>query len=177
MTAKNGFAVAAINAFGHGYGADGRLVIRERSGAVTELPLGGRAVDYNGKGAFGAPAAAVLNVVGGTGWDISRCQNPDGAYVLRHQPVKFIEDRAALEIQEWRDRHNWIEMRCDPAAYAPHYVASTLPGVSIRPVLFQVAKGDLSLPNPASSNLIRAARLEAARCEPLGAAHFRAGSV
>jgi len=231
VMAKNGFAVAAINAFGHGYGADGRLVIRERSGAVTELPLGGRAVDYNGDGAFGSsegcnlPAetvpvgwgdcqrqtaldllqfvralktdrrieglpsidssriyyigssmggiyggvfaaldpeltAAVLNVAGGTGSDISRCQNPDGAYVLRHQPVKFIEDRPALEIQEWRDRHNWIEMRCDPVAYAPHYVASTLPGVRIRPVLFQVAKGDLSLPNPASSNLIRAARLE-----------------
>lgn len=231
VMAKNGFAVAAINAFGHGYGPDGRLVIRERSGAVTELPLGGRAVDYNGDGAFGSSegcnlpaetvpvgwgdcqrqtaldllqfvralridrriegmpsidlsriyyigssmggiyggvfaaldpelAGAVLNVAGGTGSDISRCQNPDGAFVLRFQPVKFIEDRSALEIQEWRDRHNWIEMRCDPVAYAPHYVASTLPGVYIRPVLFQVAKGDLSLPNPASSNLIRAARLE-----------------
>lgn len=44
-------------------------------------------------------------------------------------------------------------------SYAPHLKSSTLPNVPIKPVLWQVAQGDRTLPNPASTNLIRAANM------------------
>ena len=47
----------------------------------------------------------------------------------------------------------------DPIAYAPHLKSSTLPGVQIKQVLFQFARGDQDVPNPANTELIRAANM------------------
>ena len=44
-------------------------------------------------------------------------------------------------------------------AFASHLARATLPGVSAKPVLFQFARADQTIPNPASSDLIRAAGL------------------
>ena len=47
----------------------------------------------------------------------------------------------------------------DPLAYAPHLRASTLPGLPVKPVLWQIARGDRTVPNTASYSLIRAANM------------------
>jgi hypothetical protein len=65
----------------------------------------------------------------------------------------------AVELQEILEFAEWNSLVGDPIAFAPHLKASTLPGVPIKPVLFQFAWGDLQVPNPANSALIRAANL------------------
>ncbi|MCX6637138.1 MAG: hypothetical protein NT090_18945, partial [Acidobacteria bacterium] len=50
--AARGFATIAITTFGSGQGPEGKVVIAEKGGVVTELPLGGRSVDVDGNGAF-----------------------------------------------------------------------------------------------------------------------------
>jgi hypothetical protein len=78
-------------------------------------------------------------------------------YVLRHQPVKVNDVPVAMEIQNIFEMWEWIQMPGDPLAFAPHLRASTLPGVPIKRILFQIARGDQSVPNPMSSALARAA--------------------
>ena len=50
--AARGFASIAINVLGHGLGPDGKVVVTDKSGQVTELPAGGRSIDVNGDGAY-----------------------------------------------------------------------------------------------------------------------------
>jgi len=253
--AARGLATIAINAVGHGFGPNGKVVLTDRTGSVTELPFGGRAVDMNGDGVFDAaegclllagpqpvgyrdctrqtaldlmqlvraiktgmdltgdgvpdldssriyyggaslgaiygtiftavePALekAALNVGGGTVSDIARwspsyrplvvemlaSRTPpllnrgrdfDDDYVLRYRWAKIVSVPGALPIQEVFERLEWLAMPGDPIAYATHLWSSTLPGVPMKRVLFQFAKGDQTVPNPASTNLVRAANL------------------
>jgi hypothetical protein len=83
----------------------------------------------------------------------------DEDYVLRYQPVKIIDVPGALAIQEFYERYEWLIRPGDPTAYAPHLWSSTLPGAPLKRVLFQYAKGDLIVPNPAHTNLVRAANM------------------
>jgi uncharacterized protein (TIGR03437 family) len=248
--AEAGFATLAINAFGHGLGRDGRIILTE-FGRITEIPSGGRSVDTNGDGriedkegcliydppvgvrdcirqtaidlaqlahavrtgidldgdgtpdldgariyyagiSLGAiygtvftalePAvrAAALNVGGGSIVDIARLgdsfrseartflamRTPPllnaGAefnedYVLRNRPVKVTTVPGAIAIQNFFERLEWLQVSGDPTAYAPHLKTSPLPGNVPRPVLWQFALGDQTVPNPATSNLIRGA--------------------
>jgi len=253
--AARGFATMAINAVGHGFGPNGKVVLTDRTGSVTELPFGGRAVDLDGDGVF-APAEgcllltgpqpvgyrdctrqtaldlmqlvraikagmdlngdgvtdldgsqihyggaslgaiygsifsavepgvakAALNVGGGTITDIARwspsyrplvigmlaSRTPpllnrerdfDDDYVLRYRWAKIVSVPGALQIQEVFERLEWLAMPGDPIAYATHLWSSTLPDVPMKRVLFQIAKGDQTVPNPASTNLVRAANL------------------
>ena len=48
--ASQGFAVLAINYFGHGFGPGSTVRITDKSGAVTEVPVPGRGVDMDGNG-------------------------------------------------------------------------------------------------------------------------------
>jgi hypothetical protein len=50
--AARGFAAIAINVLGHGLGPEGKIVVTGKSGAVVELPAGGRSLDVNGDGSF-----------------------------------------------------------------------------------------------------------------------------
>ena len=45
-----GYATIAINLVGHGYGPQGRLIVTEKDGSITEMSAGGRGVDLNGDG-------------------------------------------------------------------------------------------------------------------------------
>ncbi len=48
--ARNGFAVIAINAAGHGGGPLGSVTFTDRSGNTVTVPIAGRSVDLNGDG-------------------------------------------------------------------------------------------------------------------------------
>lgn len=80
-------------------------------------------------------------------------------YVLRYQPVKVSGAPASIAIQNLLETYDWLGMPGDPVAFAPHLRQSTLPGVPIKPVLFQIARGDQTVPNPSNSRLIRAANM------------------
>jgi hypothetical protein len=122
--------------------------------------------------------AAALNVGGGSTIDIARwsptyrglatemlgVRNPallnrgsdyDEDYVLPDQPVKVVTTAGAIAIQETFERLEWLGMPGDPIAFAPLLRRSPR-----RPVLVQFARGDRTVPNPASSQLIRAAGLQ-----------------
>ncbi|MFB3828235.1 MAG: alpha/beta hydrolase family protein [Bryobacteraceae bacterium] len=116
--------------------------------------------------------AAALNVGGGTVMDIGRWSPTyralvgtligtplDDNSVLRYQPAKVLDAPGAIALQNLLELYEWMVIPGDPTAYAPHLRSSTLPNVPIKPVLWQVAKGDRTVPNPASSNLIRAANM------------------
>lgn len=243
--ASAGIATVAINAYGHGFGPDGKVLVTDRSGNTVELNAGGRAVDLDGDGQYGSsegcvvvtplpvgtrdclrqtvvdlmqltrairggldvdgdgtpdfdptrvyyaghslgaiygtllmavepdiPAAA-LNSGGGSMMDIARW-SPDAAgigrqlfnfmgsvdnYVLRYQPVKVNDVPGAIEIQNLIERLEWLQAAGDPLSFAPHIQQSTLPGLPIKKVLWQYAKGDRTVPNPMETALVRAANM------------------
>ncbi len=116
--------------------------------------------------------AAVLNVGGGSVADIVRLGrsyhsygagflrarsllNPDEDFVnlwpLRDQAAKTIDNPAAFRIQDLFERLEWLHAQGDPLFFAPQLKAAS------KPVLWLFAKGDQSVPNPASSALVRAA--------------------
>jgi hypothetical protein len=113
--------------------------------------------------------AAVLNVGGGTVMDIARwspafrgfprgflesrglLNRPGGYdenYVLRNRPAKVNDLPGAIAIQNLFESVEWLQVSGDPLAYAGRLQA---------PVLWQLARGDRTVPNPQTSALIRAA--------------------
>lgn len=85
----------------------------------------------------------------------------DENYVLRNRPIKTNEVPGAIEIQNFIELVEWLSVRGSPIAYGPHLQSSTLPGVPIKPVLWQFGKGDMNVPNPEETNLIRSANMPA----------------
>jgi hypothetical protein len=123
--------------------------------------------------------AAVLNVGGGSVSDIVRwspdfsstaasiltSQNPpllppgtpfNDNFPFRDQPVS-INVPGNSDTQYYMEIIEWLDNPGDPIPFAPHLARSTLPGVPAKPVLFQMARADRTIPNPAASDLIRAA--------------------
>jgi dienelactone hydrolase len=78
---------------------------------------------------------------------------------LRYEPVRVNTVRGAIEAQQAFDFLEWIESTGQPSSYAPHLALSTLPGSSIKRVLFQVAIGDRTVPNPQNTALVHASGL------------------
>ncbi|MBZ5621041.1 MAG: Ig-like domain-containing protein [Acidobacteriia bacterium] len=127
--------------------------------------------------------AAALNVGGASTVDIARWSNAyrglttqtlalrvppllnkgatyDEDYVLPDQPVKVTTVPGAMAIQNVFETLEWLGIAGDPMAFAPHLKPSPLPKAPARPVLIQFARADQTMPNPASSALIRAAGLQ-----------------
>jgi hypothetical protein len=123
--------------------------------------------------------AAVLNVGGGSVPDIVRWSPgfastaaailttqdppllPPGTpftdnFPFRDQPVS-INGPGTSDTQYYMELIEWLDSPGDPIPFAPHLARSTLPGVPAKPVLFQMARADRTMPNPATSDLIRAA--------------------
>lgn len=123
--------------------------------------------------------AAVFNVGGGSVVDIMRWSQsyqgialsflssltppllPPGApfndnYPFRDQPVT-INAPGSSDTQNFLELAEWMDNQGDPITFAPHLARSPLAGGSPKPVLFQIARADRTMPNPASSDLIRAA--------------------
>jgi hypothetical protein len=61
---KEGHAVVAFNAFGHGFGPEGTVRIERLDGEVFEFPYGGRGMDISGTGRIGATDGAAVVVSG-----------------------------------------------------------------------------------------------------------------
>jgi hypothetical protein len=83
----------------------------------------------------------------------------DEDYVLPNHPVEIIDVPGALAIQEAFERLEWLQLTGDATAYAPQLLSSTLMGVPLKRVLFQYAKGDSVISNPAETALSRAANM------------------
>lgn len=65
----------------------------------------------------------------------------------------------AMEIQELFDRFQWVAQSGDAVAFARHLQRSPLPGVPGKSVLFLFAKGDMTVPNPTTTAILRAGAL------------------
>jgi hypothetical protein len=66
---------------------------------------------------------------------------------LRNLPPVVDTVPGASAIQENIDRTEWVQQAANPAAYAPAIT---------RPVIFQFARGDKTVPNPTTSAILRA---------------------
>jgi Bacterial Ig-like domain len=65
----------------------------------------------------------------------------------------------AMPIQEVLEHYEWVSQSGDPMAYAPHIRRTPLAGVPAKSVIYQFAKGDQIVPNPAATALLRAGDL------------------
>src|SRR5262249_25518746 len=65
----------------------------------------------------------------------------------------------AMQIQEVIEHTDWVSQSGNPVAYAPHIRKAPLAGVSAKSVIYQFAKGDQIVPNPATTALLRAGDL------------------
>ncbi|MDE2080810.1 MAG: Ig-like domain-containing protein [Burkholderiales bacterium] len=78
---------------------------------------------------------------------------------LRDQPPVVNTVPGAMAIQAYIDRAQWATQAGNPVAYAPFLRREPLPGIPPRPVIVQFAKGDMTVPNPTASAVIRAGAL------------------
>lgn len=65
----------------------------------------------------------------------------------------------ALAIAAYLDRSQWVTQAGNPVSYAPFIRKAPLEGHGAKPVIVQFAKGDVTVPNPTSSAIIRAGDL------------------
>ena len=75
---------------------------------------------------------------------------------LRNQPPVINNVPGALAIAELFDRTEWVSQSGNPVSYAPFIRTHPLQGNAAKPVIFQFAKGDMTVPNPTTSAILRA---------------------
>ncbi|MCU1336071.1 MAG: hypothetical protein JWO19_1652 [Bryobacterales bacterium] len=80
-------------------------------------------------------------------------------YVYRGQAITDAVP-GALAIQAAFEQADWLGMLGDPLSYAPHLKRAPLPGVPAKRILVQFGLGDLEVPNPTESALVRAGGLQ-----------------
>lgn len=78
---------------------------------------------------------------------------------LRNLPPVINTVPGALAIAEVFDRTEWVSQSGNPVSYAPFIRAQPLHGNAAKPVIFQFAKGDKTVPNPTTSAILRAGHL------------------
>jgi hypothetical protein len=82
--------------------------------------------------------------------------------VLEDASTRFIQSPVintvpgAMAIQDLFDRVEWVSQAGGPVAYASHLQKAPLAGVSAKPALYQIAKGDEAAPNPTTTAILRA---------------------
>lgn len=77
--------------------------------------------------------------------------------VLRGQPARVNTVPGAIPVQNYLALVEWLQAVGDPIPFAPHLKLSPLAGVPAKRLLFQIARGDRTVPNPTNANLIRQA--------------------
>lgn len=78
---------------------------------------------------------------------------------LRNQPPVVNGVPGAMAIAQVLDRFEWAQQAGNPVSYAPHIRKQPLPGNAPKPVIFQFAKGDKTVPNPTTTAILRAGDL------------------
>jgi hypothetical protein len=62
----------------------------------------------------------------------------------------------AIAVQQFLDDSEWLTQSGNPIGYARHIRMEPLAGNAPKPILFQFARGDQTVPNPTTSALVRA---------------------
>jgi hypothetical protein len=75
---------------------------------------------------------------------------------LRNLPIVTNQVAGAMDIQRYFDHIAWIAASGDGVSYAPHIRREPLDGMSPKSILINFGKGDLSAPNPRTTQLLRA---------------------
>ena len=79
---------------------------------------------------------------------------------LRNQPPVINNVTGAIALQEYTEQAEWASQVGNPVAYAPYIRKSPLHGNPVKSVIFQIAKGDQTVPNPTGTAIIRAGELQ-----------------
>ena len=79
---------------------------------------------------------------------------------LRDLPLVMNNVPGATTIAHVLDRFEWVQQSGNPVSYAPLIRKSPLPGSAAKPVIIQFAKGDITVPNPTTSAILRAGALQ-----------------
>lgn len=86
--------------------------------------------------------------------------NFDENLPLRDQPPLVNTVPGAMAIAELLDRNQWVQQAGNPVSYA-HLIRRDPPlGHAAKPVILQFAKGDVTVPNPTTSAIVRAGGLQ-----------------
>jgi hypothetical protein len=78
---------------------------------------------------------------------------------LRDQPPVVTHVPGAMAIAQLLDRTQWAQQPGNPVSYAALIRKDPPPGHAGKPVLFQFAKGDTTVPNPTTTAILRAGEL------------------
>ena len=78
---------------------------------------------------------------------------------LRDLPPVINTVAGAMDIQKVFDWDQWVQQPGNPVSYAAQIRKHPLPGAAAKPVLIQFAKGDMTVPNPTASAILRAGDL------------------
>ena len=78
---------------------------------------------------------------------------------LRGQPTVINTVPGAMAIQQVLERNEWVQQSGNPVSYASMIRKDPPRGHAAKPVLIQYAKGDVTVPNPTSSAIVRAGDL------------------
>jgi hypothetical protein len=78
---------------------------------------------------------------------------------LRNLPPVINNVPGAVAIQTVEDTSRWLGQAGDPVAWAPFIRKNPLPGDQARSVIIQFARGDMTVPNPTATALIRSGDL------------------
>jgi hypothetical protein len=78
----------------------------------------------------------------------------------RDQPPLVNTIAGALPIQEWMERLEWLSESGAAGAYSVYWRLKPLAGVTSRPILIQMSRGDQQALNPTTAQLVRAAMVD-----------------
>lgn len=78
---------------------------------------------------------------------------------LRNLPPVINNVPGAVAIQTVEDTSRWLGQAGDPVAWAPFIRKNPLPGDAAKSVIVQFARGDMTVPNPTATALIRSGDL------------------
>ncbi|MBL0942832.1 MAG: Ig-like domain-containing protein [Hydrogenophaga sp.] len=79
---------------------------------------------------------------------------------LRDQPPLVNNVPGAMAIAELLDRNQWVQQSGNPVSYAALIRQNPPQGHAAKPVILQFAKGDVTVPNPTTSAIVRAGGLQ-----------------
>jgi hypothetical protein len=105
-----------------------------------------------------ARVPSLLNSPGLTSWGGIPVPPPffNESIPLRNLPIVINQAAGAMDIQRYFDQIAWISASGDGASYAPNIRKEPLAGMSPKAILINFGKGDLSAPNPRTTQLLRA---------------------